>query len=87
VTIEASKFFRGRSGAKIMPSYSPELVETMRAALNEVMTTIPADQATQGLKASMAEFILKAAAAGLTNYEGLLTAATEHIQTALSQLV
>jgi hypothetical protein len=70
-----------------MPSYSPELVQTMRAALDEVMTKIPVEQATPGIKAYMAEFILKAAAEGRTSYEDLLLAASAHIQTALSQLI
>ena len=52
-----------------MPSYSPELIQTMRAALDEVMTKIPLDQATPGIKAHMAEFILKAAAEGQTSYD------------------
>jgi hypothetical protein len=42
-----------------MPSYSPELIQIMRAALDEVMTKIPLDQATPGIKAHMAEFILR----------------------------
>ena len=54
-----------------MPSYSPELIQTMRAALDEVMTKIPMDQATPGIKAHMAELILKAAADGQATYEGL----------------
>jgi len=70
-----------------MPSYSPELIHSMRAALNEVMATIPVDQATPGVKAYMAEIILKAAAEGQTNYEVLLAAASEQIQTVLSQLM
>ena len=70
-----------------MPSYSPELVQTMRAALDEVMTQIPAEQATPGVKAYMAEFILKAAAQGQTTYDGLLAAASEQIQTVLTQLL
>jgi hypothetical protein len=70
-----------------MPSYSPELVQTMRAALDEVMTQIPAEQATPGVKAYMAEFILKAAAQGQTTYDGLLAAASEQIQTVLTQLM
>jgi hypothetical protein len=70
-----------------MPSFSPELLQTMRAALDEVMTKVPADQATPGVKAYMAEFILKAAAAGQTNYDDLLVAASEQIQTILSQLM
>ena len=70
-----------------MPSYSPELIETMRAALNAVMTQVPIDRATPGVKAYMAELILKAAAAGQTNYEDLLRTASEQIQTVLSQLI
>ena len=53
----------------------------MRAALDEVMTKIPVDQATPGIKAHMAEFILKAAAEGQTSYEGLLASASDRIQT------
>jgi hypothetical protein len=68
----------------IMPSYSPELVQTMREALDEVMTKIPANQATTGIKAHMAELILKTAAGGQTSYEGLLATASDHIQTILS---
>ena len=69
-----------------MPSYSPELVQTMRAALEEVMTKIPPEQATPGIKAHMAELILKAAAEGQTSYAGLLAAASSQIQTILSML-
>jgi hypothetical protein len=69
-----------------MPSYSPELRRCMRAALNTVMTKIPADQATTEVKAYMAEIILKAAAAGQTNYQVLLAAASEQIEAVLSQL-
>ena len=47
----------------------------MRAALNEVMARIPAMQATPGVKAYMAEIILKAAAGGRRNYEVLVAAA------------
>jgi hypothetical protein len=67
-----------------MPDFSPELIQTMRAALDEVMTTIPVEQATAGIKAHMAELILKAAADGRTSYEGLLAAASDEIQTVLS---
>jgi hypothetical protein len=49
-----------------MPSYSPELIQIMRAALDEVMTKIPVDRVTPGLKAHMAEVILTAAAEGQT---------------------
>ena len=69
-----------------MPSHSPELRRSMRAALNEVMTKIPSDQATTEVKAYMAEIILKAAAEGQTNYQVLLAAASEQIEAVLSQL-
>jgi hypothetical protein len=69
-----------------MPSYSPEVIHCMRAALNEVMTKIPVDQATQEVKAYMAEIILKAAAEGQTNYEVLLAAASQQMWAVLSQL-
>jgi len=59
----------------------------MRAALDEVMTRIPVEQATPGVKAYMAELILKAAADGQTSYESLLMAASTQIQTVLSQLM
>jgi hypothetical protein len=58
----------------------------MQAALDDVMTTIPADQVTPGIKAHMAELILKAAAEGHTTYEGLLAIASDQIQTVLSML-
>jgi hypothetical protein len=70
----------------MMPSYSPELIETMRSALDEVMTRIPADQATSGIKACLAEVILKAAAAGQTNYHDFLSIASQQIPNLLSQL-
>ena len=69
-----------------MPSYSPELIQTMRAAIDEVMTKIPLDQATPAIKAHMAEFILKAAADGQTSYDGLLAVASDNIQAILSML-
>ena len=62
-----------------MSHYSPELIQTMRAALDEVMTKIPFEQATPGVKTHMAEFILKAAAHGHMNYEDLLNAASAQI--------
>ena len=69
-----------------MPSYSPELIQIMRAALEEVMTKIPLEQTTPGIKAALAECILKTAATGQTNYDGLVAAASEQIQTILSML-
>jgi hypothetical protein len=69
-----------------MPGFSPELIQIMRAALDDAMSTIPADQATQALKAQIAELILKAAAEGQTTYDGLLAAALDQIQTIISML-
>jgi hypothetical protein len=36
-----------------MPRYSPQLIQTMRSALDEVMTKIPLEQATPGVKAAL----------------------------------
>jgi len=69
-----------------MESYGPELIQTMRAVLDEVMTKIPVDQVTPGLKAHMAQVILKAAAEGQTSYDGLLASASDQIQIILSML-
>jgi hypothetical protein len=73
------------AGRQFMP-YSPELIQTMRAALEEVMTKVPMEQATPGIKAALAEYILRAAAEGQTNYESLVAAAPDQIQTILSML-
>jgi hypothetical protein len=69
-----------------MPSYSPELIQTMRAALDEVITKVPVEQATPGIKAALAEYILRAAAEGQTNYESLVAVASDQIPTILSML-
>ena len=69
-----------------MPYYGPELIQTMRAVLEEVMTKIPVEQVTPAIKAHMAEFILKAAAQGQTSYNGLLASASDQIGTILSML-
>jgi hypothetical protein len=69
-----------------MPGYSPELIQTMRAALDEVITKVPVEQATPGIKAALAEYILRAAAEGQTNYESLVAAASDQIPTILSML-
>ena len=67
-------------------SYQPELIQLMRAALDEVMTRIPAEQATISVKAAAAELILKAAAQGQTTFDGLVAAASEHMQAIVSIL-
>lgn len=69
-----------------MPAFNPELVGMMRAVLDEVMTRIPADQATPGIKAYLAEIILKTAAQGETSYDGLSAAASSQIHTIMSML-
>ena len=69
-----------------MPSYDPELIATMRAALDDVMTRVPIDQATLTIKVRLAEFILKAAAEGQTSYDLLVAAAADQIQTVLAML-
>src|SRR5262249_23648016 len=74
------------TGERIMASYGPELIQIMRAVLDEVMTKIPVDQVTPGVKAHMAEVILKAAAQGQTSYDALLASASDQIQTILSLL-
>jgi hypothetical protein len=56
----------------------------MRAALDAVMTQIPVEQATLGVRAHLAEFILKAAADGQTSYDALYAVATSRIQAVLS---
>ncbi len=67
-----------------MPTFSPALITVMRAVLEEAMTKVPAEQATTVTKAYLAEFILKAAAEGLTSYEGLMAAVTNQLPTILS---
>jgi hypothetical protein len=69
-----------------MPRYSPELIHTMRSALDAVMTQVPMIHATPGLKAHLAEVILRAAAQGLTSHDGLVAAASDQIQTIISML-
>jgi hypothetical protein len=69
-----------------MNHYSPQFIQTMRDALDAVMTKVPMSHATPGLKAHLAEVILQAAAQGLTSYDGLIAAASDQIQTIISML-
>jgi hypothetical protein len=71
-------------GKPLMTSYEPEVIQTMRAALDEVMTRIPAEQVTVSVKAAVAELILKTAAQGQTTFDGFVAVASEHIQTIVS---
>ena len=70
-----------------MPAFNPALITIMRTVLEEAMTKVPAEQATTATKAYLAEFILKAAAGGLTNYEGLITAALSQLPIILSKFM
>ena len=67
-----------------MPQFDPQLIQIMRNALEEVMTRVPLEQSTPATKAYLAEFILKAAAQGQTNYDGLLAAASDQIHVLVS---
>ena len=67
-----------------MPQFDPQLVQVMRDALETVMTKVPAEHATPAVKAYLAECILKAAAQGQTAYDGLVAAALEQVQNALT---
>lgn len=66
--------------------YSSDFVQTMRQALETVMASVPADQSVFGLKAAVAESILRAAAHGQTSYDGLVASASDQIQAIISML-
>jgi hypothetical protein len=61
--------------------YSPQLVQTMRDALEAVMANVPMAHATPGVKAHLAEIILNAAAQGLTSHDAFVAVASCQIQT------
>jgi hypothetical protein len=67
-----------------MPQFDCELVQLMRTALEEAMTRVPVEYSTPALKAYLAECILRAAAQGQTSYDGLLAAAADQIQAAMT---
>jgi hypothetical protein len=67
-----------------MPQFTPQLIRDMRNALEDVMTRVPAKYVTAPVKVYLAECILKTAAQGHTNYNELVTAAVNQIQTAIS---
>jgi hypothetical protein len=69
-----------------MPAFNPELIRLMRVVLEEVMARVPAEQATPGIKAHLAEIILKAAAQGVTSYDGLIAAASSQIQAIVAMM-
>jgi hypothetical protein len=59
--------------------YDSQLVQLMRAALDDAMTKVPSEHATTATKAYLAECILKAAARGQTTYESFVAAACAQI--------
>ena len=78
--------FNASLGNHTMTHYNPQLIHTMRAALDAVMTQVPMIHSTPGLKAPLAEVILQAAAQGLTSYDGLVAAGSDQIQTIIALL-
>ena len=68
----------------VMPQFTPRLIQDMRNALEDVMSRVPTEYMTAAVKVYLAECILKAAAQGHTNYNELVTAAADQIQTAIS---
>ncbi|PDT76889.1 hypothetical protein [Bradyrhizobium sp. C9] len=66
--------------------FSSELIQTMRDALDTVMASVPADQPVFGLKAAVAECILRAAAHGQTSFDGLVASASDQLQSIISML-
>ena len=69
-----------------MPQFTPRIVRDMRNALEDVITRVPAEHVTSAVKVYLAECILKTAAQGHTNYNELVTAAADQIQTAISAI-
>lgn len=67
-----------------MPQFTPQLIRDMRNALEDVMTRVPVEYTTAAVKVYLGECILRAAAQGHTNYNELVTAAADQIQTAIS---
>jgi hypothetical protein len=74
---------RGRKNAHelefVMPQFDPELIQVMRSALEDVMARVPVEYSTVEVKARLAEYILKVAAQGQTNYDALVASATSQI--------
>lgn len=67
-----------------MPQFTPQLIEDMRNALEDVMTRVPVEYSSTAVKVYLAECILKAAAQGHTTYNELVAAAADQIQVAIS---
>ena len=69
-----------------MPQFDPELIEVMKKVLEDTMARVPLEYSTPAAKAYFAEFILKAAAQGQTNYDALIVAAADQIEVFVSLL-
>jgi hypothetical protein len=69
-----------------MPQFDPELIEVMKKVLEDTMARVPLEHSTPAAKAYFAEFILKAAAQGKTNYDALIVAAADQIEVFVSLL-
>ncbi len=67
-----------------MPQFDLQLVQVMKRVLDDVMARVPLEHSTPAAKAYLAEFILKAAAQGHTNYDALIAAASDQIQVIVS---
>jgi hypothetical protein len=63
-----------------MTKFDPELVQVMRAVLEEITQRVPVEYSTQATKAYLAECLLKAAAQGQTSFDALMTAAANQLQ-------
>jgi hypothetical protein len=80
----------GRGGTRtsiwrgFMSAYSPELITIMRNVLEELMTRVPLELATNSTKAHLAEVILKTASQGETRYDCFMDAAVNSLPTIFS---
>jgi hypothetical protein len=62
-----------------MVKFDVELVQVMRAALEDVMAKVPAEYSTCTTKVFLAEYILKVAANGETGYSVFVAMAVSYI--------
>lgn len=69
-----------------MAHFDPELIATMRHALDDVMARVPIDQASPAVKAHVAEYILKIAADGVTTYDAIVTSVGAQLQSIIAML-
>ena len=62
-----------------MPRFDPGLLRIMKSAFEEVMTRVPSEYSTIGVKAYLADHILRAAARGQTSYDELVAVTADQI--------